>query len=141
MSGDKKELTGGCLCGAIRYRVEGSPKRVSNCYCGMCQRANGAAFATGAAFEPDKLMITKGEPKAYASSEEFTRLFCPDCGSPIGYRYTDGEAAGIWVPTLDEPEALPPIRHIWTSSKLSWVHTDDGLPTFAEGVPRPGARD
>lgn len=132
-------FTGGCLCGAVRYRAEGPPKRVSNCYCSMCRRANGAAFATGAAFDPGKLTFTKGTPKSYSSSAKLVRLFCPDCGSSVGYRFTDGEAAGIWVATLDDPDALPPIRHIWTRNKLAWVRIDDGLPTFAEGAPRPAA--
>ncbi len=139
MGEEARKFTGGCLCGAIRYRAEGPPKRVSNCHCSMCRRANGAAFATAAAFDPAKLTFTKGAPTAYASSAKLERLFCPECGSSVGFRYRDREVAGIWVATLDDPDALPPLRHIWTRDKLAWVRIDDGLPTFAEGAPRPGA--
>ena len=92
MGEEARKLTGGCLCGAIRYRAEGPPKRVSNCHCSMCRRANGAAFATAAAFDPAKLTFTKGAPTAYASSAKLERLFCPACGSSVGFRYRDREA-------------------------------------------------
>jgi len=131
-------FTGGCLCGAIRYRAEGPPKRVTNCHCSMCRRASGGVFLTGAAFETDKLTYTQGAPKSYAASDLLERTFCADCGTSLGYRYRDGEAAGVWTSTLDDPEALPPVRHIWTSSQLSWLHLDDNLPRFPEGAARPG---
>ena len=140
MSDEGNVFTGGCLCGAIRYRAEGPPKRVTICHCSTCRRAGGGAFLTAAAFDPAKLVYTKGEPKGYASSAQLTRTFCPECGTPLGYRYTDGEAAGVWTGTLDDPEALKPMRHIWTSSQLSWLHLEDDLPRFAQGAARPDAK-
>ncbi len=140
MSEEGNVFTGGCLCGAIRYRAEGPPKRVTICHCSMCRRASGGAFLTGAAFDPAKLVYTKGAPKSYASSAQLTRTFCPECGTPLGYWYADGEAAGVWTGTLDDPEALPPMRHIWTSSQLSWLHLEDDLPRFAQGAARPATK-
>ncbi len=140
MSGDGNVFTGGCLCGAIRYRAEGPPKRVTICHCSICRRASGGAFLSGAAFEPEQLVYTKGAPKSYASSDQLTRTFCPECGTPLGYRYADGEAAGVWTGTLDDPEALKPTRHIWTSSQLSWLHLEDDLPRFAQGAARPATK-
>jgi hypothetical protein len=136
MNDNASVLTGGCLCGAVRYRAEGPPKRVSNCHCRACQRSNAAAFVTGVAFDPKRVAFTKGEPKAYASSEAAKRLFCGDCGTSLAFRYNDGEAISIWAPTLDDPEAVAPIRNIWLSSRLSWVPIDETLPGFPKGAAR-----
>ncbi len=136
MSEDPVVHTGGCLCGAVRYRAEGAPKRVSNCHCRTCQKANGAAFVTAAAFAPENFAFTKGAPKTYASSAQASRSFCPECGTRLAFHYGDGEAVSVWVTTLDDPEAFAPQRHIWVSSKLSWVRVDDGLPAFPQGGSR-----
>lgn len=142
MGDENAVYQGGCLCGRVRYEVEGPPKRVSHCHCTTCRRANAAAFATGAAFDPAKFRFTKGEPKIYASSDVAERSFCPDCGSQLVFRYRDGEAISVWLATFDDPEALAPMRHIWTSSRLGWIHLDDGLPTFPkEGATRPPSED
>lgn len=141
MTDDTEILTGGCLCGAVRYRAEGPPKRISNCHCRTCQRANGAAYATGVAFDPARFAFTRGEPRVYVSSEVAERLFCGDCGTSLAFRYKDGEAISVWAPTFDEPGALAPMRDIWLSSRLSWAPIDESLPGFPEGASRTSGSD
>ena len=137
---EERVTTGGCLCGAIRYRITGEPKRVSNCNCRNCQKANAAVYVTGAAFDPAHLTFTGGEPAYYRSSAWAQRSFCPSCGGQIAFHYDDGEAISVWVPTMDDPNALPPMRTIWTEHRIGWVPFDTHLPEFpCEGArPIPG---
>lgn len=133
---DQRVTTGGCLCGEIRYRVTGASKRVTNCNCRNCQKANSAVYVTGAAFDPGQFAYTQGAPAYYRSSEWARRSFCPTCGGQIAFHYDDEEAVSVWVPTMDDPGAHPPMRTIWTDSRIHWVPFDPDLPEF----PREGAR-
>jgi hypothetical protein len=125
--------TGRCLCGAVRYRIEGAPLRVSHCHCEQCRRASGGVALTFAGFEADKVSfegipMKRVRPTAFASRE-----FCPECGSHITFRFdTRPEYVGITVGTLDDPARTPATRHNFTSERLPWVHLDPDLP----GKPR-----
>lgn len=140
-------LTGGCLCGAIRYRIEGPARLVSNCHCSLCRRAHGAAFVTWLTVRADRFSVETGEPKRYASSEHGWRAFCPACGSQVisgsahYARYVEVTAG-----TLDNPEAVAPDRHVFWPDRLKWVTRMDGLPCHVEGansarVGEPGDHD
>ncbi len=134
--GDKPEtITGGCMCGAVRYEANEPPIEAGTCHCRMCQRATGSAFWAGAAFPRSAFRFTKGEPKRYQSSSIAERSFCPDCGSPVVSRYlvpvrTSMHPDMVWVHigTLDKPEAASIDSHYGVESQLPWVHFDDGLP-------------
>ena len=123
-----QSLEGGCLCGAVRYRVEGAPNWSAHCHCKDCRRASGAPFVTYAAFRPARLHWIKGRPTAFASSPGVTRSFCGKCGSPLAY---EGERwpgeIHIHVGTLDHPEAIQPQAHGYTIHKLPWLKLADGL--------------
>ena len=128
-------ITGGCMCGAVRYEVSEPPSGGGTCHCRTCQRATGSAFWAGAAFPRSALRFTKGEPKRYQSSSIAERSFCPDCGSPVVSRYLvpvstlmHPDIVWVHIGTLDEPEAAPIDDHYGVESQLSWVHFDDGLP-------------
>ena len=78
-------LTGGCQCGAVRFRTTMQPTDVSYCHCRMCQRALGNLFATLAMFDQDRVEWTKGEPAVFASSS-ISRILAelePFTGSPL----------------------------------------------------------
>jgi hypothetical protein len=124
-----KILEGGCLCGAVRYRVEGAPIWSAHCHCKDCRHASGAPFATYAGFAPGKLRWTKGKPKTFNSSPGVARSFCATCGSPLAYvgeRWPD--EIHIHVGTLDRPEAIQPQAHVYTVHQIPWLKLADGLP-------------
>lgn len=77
------EWTGGCLCGAVRYRADADPVRAVSCHCGMCRRASGAAFLTFVHFPRHAFVWSAAEPARYRSSPEAERGFCPHCGSTL----------------------------------------------------------
>ena len=129
-------LSGGCLCGDVRYEVHGAPVHVFHCHCSMCRRAGGTAFQTWAGFEADALTITQGTTESYISSSFATRCFCGRCGGQLFYRYATEQTPPVWVTvgSLDHPESMTPERHIFVADLVPWLHMADGLPT-TEGEP------
>jgi hypothetical protein len=83
-------MTGGCLCGAVRYESTGEPGFALLCHCRDCQRQSGSAFAAGWRVPAAGFRVTQGEPKLYLraadSGNEITRAFCPDCGTMLFLR-------------------------------------------------------
>jgi len=122
---------GGCLCGAVRYRVEGEPLSNGICHCRTCRRTASAPALPFAAFPVGALAFTQGEPLEFRSSPSATRGFCGRCGSPLTYR-NDAEPDSIDVMTcsLDDAGALAPSFHVWVGHKLAWEHVADGLPAY-----------
>lgn len=128
------ELTGGCQCGAVRYRVTGDVRHGSLCHCRMCQRATGNAFAplvetTGVEWQ--------GEPARFSSSDIAERGFCGTCGTPLFYRPFAGDVTELMIGTLDDPNAIGPIKHNGVESMVSWLHIADELPrheTYTKGA-------
>ncbi len=133
---DAASITGGCACGAVRYRIAGAPLVSVTCQCGSCRRAAAAPIVAWIHVEESDFAITAGAPVAHASSPDVTRTFCGRCGTPLTYRKV-GYAAKLDVTTcsLDAPDAFPPIVHVWTSHALGWVALADGLPCLPEGPP------
>ena len=119
---------GGCLCGAIRYRVSGAPVTSGICHCRTCRMISSAPMLPFVTFRFDQFELMRGQPVDFHSSPPVTRSFCGRCGTPLTY-CDNGHADEIDVMTcsLDNPEAFPPSHHIWVSHKLSWVRLTDGL--------------
>lgn len=128
--------SGGCLCGAIRYRAIAEPDTVDHCHCRTCRRASGGAFMTLARFPSAAVEFSGPVPGVYRSSAIAVRSFCPACGSSLALLYDEEpESLYLAVGTLDRPQALEPSRHIWTSRRLSWVVVDEGLPQYPRESP------
>jgi hypothetical protein len=123
-------LSGGCLCGDVRYELRGTPVHVFHCHCSMCRRAGGTAFQTWAGLDADTLTIAQGSTESYASSSFAVREFCPRCGGQLFWRYTNDETPPVWVAvgTLDHPERMTPERHVHAADRVPWLHMADGLP-------------
>ena len=126
-------LFGGCLCGAIRFEATADPLWVTHCHCSMCRKTSGAAFSTWVSVPADKLRFVKGKPTRFPSSREARRGFCSVCGSSLTMQYVGTpDVTDVALGSLDDPAAVTPSRHIWTESRLPWVHTDD-LPSHGRG--------
>lgn len=134
-------LTGGCLCGAVRYEITAEPVVSCHCHCSLCRRASGAPFATWTTVPLDGFRWTRGTPARFRSSEKAARDFCSACGTQLTFRLeaqADGGKATLDVTSasLDAPERIAPTAHIWLSSRVAWdVVPDDGLERFEEGFP------
>jgi hypothetical protein len=122
---------GGCICGAIRYRVKGEPRRVTHCHCLHCRRASGAPIVTWAEFDAEGFSFTRGTPREYASRPLVTRQFCGECGTQLTYRHAEvPEALDVTVASFDDPDSVEPEDHIWSDRELHWLRMRDGLPRF-----------
>jgi len=122
---------GGCACGHVRYRMKSQPLIVHCCHCGWCQRQNGSAFAVNALIEADRVHLLHGHvvditvPSPSGNGQRISR--CPNCQVAVWSYYLVlsggiGNAVRfVRVGTLDDPSAIPPDVHIYTSSKQPWV--------------------
>lgn len=132
---DKAIITGGCLCGAIRYESPGPVIEAGTCHCRACQRYTGSAFSAFVGISQSALCFTKGKPKFYVRGSFKERGFCPDCGSSLTDRYLVPVSGAIgpdtfWIQlgTLDHPEVVTLNFHYGVETQLPWVHFDDELP-------------
>ena len=129
MEDEAYKVTGGCLCGAVRYEAEAYLKQAHYCHCRMCQRSSGAPADIAVTVKPGSLVFTGEEPKYYKSSPFGRRGFCPHCGSRLVWMAPERpEWTNINVGTLDHPENVVPSQHICVDSQLPWYRLDDGLP-------------
>lgn len=125
-------ITGGCLCGSIRYEAAGEASDITHCHCRTCRRASGASFVTWASFAMNGFKFTSALPASYQSSENVRRSFCSSCGTPLTYRRLDlPDTIDVTLGSMDDPDQLRPQDHTWTESRLSWVVLADGLPAYA----------
>ena len=129
-------IKGSCLCGEVKFEIEGSLHNVSHCYCSMCCKSHGAAFATYAAMDPDKFKWVSGEElvKVYISSPEMGRCFCSKCGAPLG-AVEDSKVTYITMGTVDGDPGARPEANIFVASKASWYEITDTLPQHDEYPP------
>jgi hypothetical protein len=129
---DRPVHTGGCLCGAIRYRAEGAPNWAAFCHCESCRRATGGVAVAYAGFPAENFHYARGRPALYASSDGVTRSFCAHCGTSLTYASARWPSeVHVLLGTADRPEDFTPQCHAYTKERLPWLHFADGLPAFA----------
>jgi hypothetical protein len=127
------EWTGGCLCGAVRYRATADPVRAVICHCGTCRKVSGAAFLSFVHFPKDAFTWTSGVPTRYRSSAHAERGFCPQCGSTLTmHEDVLDDRVQVSLGSLDRPEAVRPDDHVWSESQLPWLVISDDLPRFPQ---------
>jgi len=129
-------LHGRCFCGAVRVTASGQPFQVSWCHCRDCRRQTGAPAVVWAGFSTDEVRF-EPPPNRRQSSPHITRGFCAECGTPMTYE--DDRLPGeiyIHAGAFDEADRLVPDRHAYVTSKLFWLHLEDGLPEM-ETTTRP----
>lgn len=131
------QAEGGCLCGAIRYRITASPRVTALCHCRTCQRAAGAPSVAWAVIAADNFSFTSGRPAQYVSSPSVIRTFCARCGTPLTYqRETETQTIDVTTASLDAPNDFAPTREIWLSHKLVWEQANESIAQFP-GSSRP----
>jgi hypothetical protein len=123
-------MEGGCLCGAVRYRIDVAPLEAAICHCATCRRAAGAQSVAWATVPGPAFAWTAGRPAEFASSPGVVRTHCAACGTSLTWR-SDPESIDVTLASLDDPEAVPPAREVWLSHRLSWEPVDPGRPAFA----------
>ncbi len=119
--------TGGCQCGALRFKVEGPLGEASICHCRMCQKAFGGFYAPLVSVpETSRLVWTRGSLKHFQSSNHATRGFCAECGTPLTYEAPDGIALAIGA--FDDPSHIPPSIQFGVEAKLPYADSMVQIP-------------
>lgn len=114
-------ISGGCQCGAVRYRATLPLKDPHLCHCRMCQKAVGNYFVPLASVKRAAFEITRGEPAWFHSSGPVRRGFCRDCGTPLFFETVGFDGMNITLGSLDDPAAVPPVSTYGVEAKMPWL--------------------
>jgi hypothetical protein len=125
------KMQGGCLCGAMRYEVDGPLTDVGNCHCSMCRRFHGAAFASYAKVSTENFRWRTGQEllTVYESSRGIGWAFCRVCGSSLDV-HSDGKLSDLALGALDGDPGVRPTYHMFVGSKAAWHDITDALPRY-----------
>ena len=124
--------SGGCLCGGVRYRVDGALEDVGACHCSQCRRTTGHYFAATACDRSALTFEADGTLAWYQSSPAARRGFCSRCGSSLFWERIGEGRIDILAGTLDQPTGLKMTDHIYVADKGDYYDIADGLPQFAQ---------
>jgi hypothetical protein len=133
-------LTGGCLCGAIRYAVNTPVAGLRACHCIDCQKTSGTGSSVNAVLLSKDFSVTRGTPKCYAaradSGRTLLRYFCGECGAPIySRREASPERVVVRAGTFDDSSAMKITTNIWTRSARPWSWIDPASEQLAGNPP------
>ncbi len=115
-------ITGGCLCGQVRFEARGEPYRVGLCHCLDCRKHHGALLNASAIY-PDTAVKVSGQTGSYQN-----RHFCPKCGSPVFSR--SGDEVELNLGSLDAPDQFKPTYELWVIRRESWLPAFPGIKHF-----------
>ena len=135
------EISGGCLCGKVRFTANAEPGFVGVCHCRNCQRNSGSAFAVVLGF-PAAAVSMQGELTTYTdtgdSGKSLLRRFCPECGSSlVDEASVIPGIVMISSGTLDDPSWVKPAMQIYCDSQQPWVNLGTDLHSSPK-MPMPG---
>jgi hypothetical protein len=128
-------VTGGCLCGGVRYRIDGSCRDIINCHCENCRRTHGHIAAYTALDRTALTLLKAGSLQWYHDASPDTwRGFCNHCGASLFWDARAGNGRiSVAAGSLDASVNLKTIGHVFVSEAGDYYSIDDGLPQFAEG--------
>ena len=130
--------SGGCLCGKVRYELTAPMMFGGFCYCVDCRKSSGSHSASMAV--PEAALKLTGETREFStvggSGNPVTRVFCPNCGSPIMSKGARPGVVMLKAGSLDDPEHFKPMASVYVSRAPSWDKPRDGLPAFPEMPPQ-----
>jgi hypothetical protein len=131
MKDDSEAHAGGCLCGGVRYHLQGDALWVAHCHCQSCRRHTGTAMTTFVGVLKPQFKIVNGAAKTFQSSTGVWRRFCPNCGTPLTYEAAYcPEETHVYLATLDAHETFQPTLHVYHSEAMPWLHVADDLPRY-----------
>lgn len=133
MINEIKKMSGGCMCGEVRYDTTGDSFSIAHCHCHSCRKHNGAPVVTLAGFRVDQVNFTGVERTIYESSSGVGRAFCGKCGTPLTWEGDYGDLGSIvefHIGTFDNPDALIPTAHLFYPERIQWFEVDDKLPRY-----------
>ena len=133
MGNGNEKVTGGCMCGAVRYEAP-APHSGIYCHCRDCRRHSGAPVGAFVGYLKNDVKWSGTERDIYNSSPNIERGVCSKCGTPLTWEGNVEELGGdlieIFIGTTDTPDAYVPQFHIWHDERIKWLETVDELPRY-----------
>ncbi len=126
-------LSGGCQCGAVRYRITAAPTDPHLCHCRMCQKQFGGYFAALASVPRENFVLKRGALSHFQSSADIRRGFCKDCGTPVTYEPVLKDSITFALPTLDMPDTIAPVIQYGIEAVSQHFSTLPTLPAHPTG--------
>ncbi len=125
--------TGSCLCGAIKYTINGPLRDVTACHCSQCRKQSGHYYAATSAADAD-LIIEGGDNLTwYEASDDAKRGFCKTCGSALFWKNNGENKTSILAGSLDGDAGVKLIDHIFVADKGDYYEINDGVPAYPQG--------
>ncbi len=134
-----KELSGGCDCGAIHYRLKGFVRLIVNCHCNACRKRNGSAYSTYCMVAHENFSIDRGQEylSVYENEKSGKKHFCSKCGSPL-YNFNprfEGRFMVVYG-SLAEYKDYAPSFNVFCESQLPWVENIASIKSFEKSIER-----
>jgi len=126
-------ITGGCLCGGVRYEVDGSFLRASHCHCSRCRRHTGTSHSTQKRARREDFRLVAGEEliSVYTPEGGAVKAFCTVCGSSLfGGQWPEGDEVTIRLGSVDGDPGIRPQFHTFVGSRAVWDEITDDLPQY-----------
>ncbi|MDO8893333.1 MAG: GFA family protein [Sulfurimicrobium sp.] len=130
--------TGSCLCGSVRFEIEGAIRNIVCCHCSQCRKAQGSAFATNGIVKYSDFTVLHGQDEltAYESTPGQTKYFCKTCGSPIMSKLASRpDEVRVRLGTIESDIEERPMAHIFVTSKAEWEEISGDLPQYESYEP------
>jgi hypothetical protein len=131
----REHSSGGCLCGAVRYEVNGPLRDVVVCHCSRCLRTHGHAAAYSSCARSDLALVRDAQLRWYEADDR-ARGFCASCGASLFWSAAGRDSISIAAGTLDQPTGLKTVAHIHTRDRADYYEIDGEVERFADGLPR-----
>lgn len=128
-----RPITGGCLCGGVRYEVTGRFIRAGHCHCSRCRRHSGTAVCTQGRVLREQFRLLSGANliRVYQPDDGAVKAFCSVCGSSLfGGTWREGPEVSIRLGTVDGDPGIRPQYHTFVASRAPWDEITDNLPQF-----------
>jgi hypothetical protein len=128
-------VEGGCLCGAVRYRLSGEPLSSIVCHCNSCRKASGAPLVAWLTMDRAQFQWLSGSPQFNHSSPDAMRRFCSQCGTQLTYENSASpNTIDVTTATLDDAEEFPPTMEVWLEHRLNWQPVNETLGQYRQGT-------
>ncbi len=134
MGDEQASVSGGCMCGAVRYEASGEPLGIGYCHCQSCRRHSGAPVVAFVGFREDRVRFTGRARSVYNSSPGVGRAFCGQCGTTLTWegfsRASNSTIIEFHISTLDDPDRFVPREHTRHPERIAWFDVADRLPRY-----------
>lgn len=124
--------TGSCLCGSVRYDVDGELRPVIYCHCEQCRKTSGHYVAATACKRRNLNILADNELRWFQSSAAAERGFCQRCGSSLFWKPKEGDYVSIMAGSLARPTSLTASSHIYVHMASDYYAISDGLPQYED---------